>query len=173
MSDKKTKRQGAFIRAETSQDSAAIDSLIAACFGETRHQRSVRHFRLCQPVSSLCFVIEDDGRLIGSIRYWPIMIAHKVQLLLGPLAVHPDYKGQGYGKALVEHSLAMTGEMSYDFILISGEPDYYPRFGFEPVKQDCFMWPGYIETERLQIKWLSDNNDNCEQGAALAILPIS
>lgn len=157
------------IRAQNVSDLPAIEDLMAEAFGAGRHHRSVRHLRLCAPVDELCFVIEIENQLVGSIRYWPIMVAQKTQLLLGPLAIHPDYKGQGYGKKLVSHSLEVAEHLSYDFVLISGEPDYYPRFGFEPVLPGTFLWPGFLETERLQIKWFGQAHHS---SAAQAILPI-
>ena len=172
MSVKIERRVDAAIRPQTVQDEAAISDLMAACFGERRYQRSVRHLRHCAPEAGLCFVIEKDGVVVGSIRYWPISVAGSTQLLLGPLAIAPAFKGQGYGKALVAHSIEVAATMSYDFILISGEPDYYPRFGFEPTQEGQFIWPGFIERERLQIKWISLPIPAIQTGFSLAILPM-
>lgn len=163
---------GIAIRQETSQDKAAIDSIIAAAFGVGRFARSVRHLRLSPHELSLSFVITLQEEVIGSIRYWPIMVGGKRQLLLGPLAVLPEHSGKGFGKTLVAHSLTVAETLPYEFILISGEPDYYPRFGFVPACQDAFLWPGFIEPERLQIKWLSDEAKAKQPGTAQAILPI-
>jgi len=33
---------------------------------------------------------------------------------------------------------------------VSGEVDYYPRFGFVPAAPYGLDWPGFIEPERLQ-----------------------
>ena len=153
-------------------DEEAIQRLMAACFGTARHGRTVRHLRLCPPVEALSFVLEKDGYLVGSIRYWPIAVGGKTQLLLGPLAVDPSYKGRGFGKALLAHSLAVAERLDYDFILISGEPDYYPRFGFEPVGQGQFIWPGFVEPERLQVKWLGGAGKDIIGSGPHAILPI-
>ena len=172
MSVKSDLMVNAAIRLQTHQDEAAIAQLMAACFGKGRHHRSVRHLRLCPPVKALCFVIEKDGVVVGSIRYWPISVAGKTQLLLGPLAVDPAYKGQGYGKALVAHSIAAADSLLYDYILISGEPDYYPRFGFEPTRDGQFLWPGFLERERLQIKWLTKPLASIQMSLSLAILPM-
>ena len=161
---------GASIRSETSGDAKAVDALIEAAFGAAHALRTVRHLRLCSPEAALCFVCEYDGLVIGSIRYWPIQVAGRRQLLLGPLAVDPTHKGAGYGKALVSHSLEQAASLGYDYVLISGEADYYPRFGFEPADSAIFLWPGFIEPERLQIKWLHDNKVSLQKPQA--ILPI-
>lgn len=160
------------LRPATGGDNEAISRLMAVCFGAGRFARTVRHLRLCAPVQALSFVVETDGELVGSIRYWPIAVGGTTQLLLGPLAVHPDYKGRGFGKSLVSHSLTVAESLPYDFIMISGEPDYYPRFGFEPVAIGQFIWPGFIEPERLQVKWLGDGKKQIIGTGAHAILPI-
>lgn len=164
--------EGAIMRPASVSDNDAIMRLMAVCFGEGRFGRTVRHLRLCQPVEALSFVVEKDGELAGSIRYWPIAVGGRTQLLLGPLAVHPAYKGRGFGKALLAHSLAVAESIAYDFILISGEPDYYPRFGFEPVAKGQFLWPGFVEPERLQVKWLGNGAQEIIGTGAHAILPI-
>ena len=162
------------LRLERAKDKTAIDTLMAVAFGKPRHSRSVRHLRLCAPVAGLCFVIEHNGLLVGSIRYWPILVAGKKQLLLGPLAVDPEFAGRGYGKALVSHSLDIASQLDYDFALISGEADYYPRFGFVPASFKQFLWPGFIEPERLQIKWFHASDDKAVKPTNIsAILPIT
>lgn len=171
MSDNLALAKGAELRPELPSDSQAIDALMAACFGDERHARSVRHLRLCAPFQPLCFVAIFNDIVIGSIRYWPILVKGKRQLLLGPLAVDPHFKGQGFGKALVAHSLGEAEQHDFDFIFISGEPDYYPRFGFEPVREGQFIWPGFLEPERLQIKRLGASSRNMGISSQ-AILPI-
>ena len=142
------------LRLQTPEDEAAIEGLMAAAFGEARHQRSVWNLRLGAPAANLCFVQSHGDTLIGSLRYWPIMVGGMRGLLLGPLAVSPDFKGQGFGKELVSHSLEQAEYAGYPFVIVSGEPDYYPQFGFEKASLSEFLWPGFIEDERLQIKWL-------------------
>ena len=171
MTDKSGRSLANTIRLETPKDTAAIEQLMAVAFGEARHNRSVRHLRLCHPVADLCFVMKLDDEVVGSIRYWPIMVAGKKQLLLGPLAIDPRHKGRGFGKALVSHSLEVASRLNYDFTLISGEPDYYPRFGFVSASLDAFLWPGFIEAERLQIKWFG--KDKPRLLTKQAILPIT
>lgn len=158
------------LRLQTPEDEAAIEGLMAAAFGEGRHQRSVWNLRLGAPAANLCFVQKVDDRLIGSLRYWPIMMGGMKGLLLGPLAVSPDYKGRGFGKNLVTHSLEQAKNAGYPFVLVSGEPDYYPQFGFEKVSVSEFLWPGFIEPERLHIKWLVPEAKTQAPGVK-AILP--
>lgn len=160
------------LRLQTPEDEAAIETLMAATFGDARHQRSVWNLRLGAPVANLCFVQSYEDKIIGSLRYWPIMVGGMRGLLLGPLAVSPEFKGRGFGKELVSHSLDQAKHAGYPFVLVSGEPDYYPQFGFEKASTSSFLWPGFIEAERLQIKWLKPEAKANAPGIK-AILPYS
>ena len=71
-------------------------------------------------------------------------------LLLGPLAVRPRLRGRGYGRQLIEESLRRAAAGPWRLILVSGEVDYYPKFGFVPAAPYGIEWPGFIEPERLQ-----------------------
>lgn len=158
------------IRRQTPQDSSAIEDLMAEAFGPSRLSRTVWHLRQGDAVPELCFVQEEEGVIIGSLRFWPILLGGKTALLLGPLAIAKDYKGKGFGKALVAHAIACASQMSYHAILVSGEPDYYPQFGFMPASPSEFLWPGFIEEERLQILWLAEEATPLMPGVK-AILP--
>jgi putative acetyltransferase len=70
--------------------------------------------------------------------------------LLGPLAVLPSLRGKGCGKALVEDGLRRAIGGPWPLVLVSGEADYYPKFGFVPARDYDLQWPGFIESERLQ-----------------------
>jgi len=158
------------IRQQIPQDDSAIDALMAEAFGPSRHARTVWHLRQGDAVPELCFVQEDAGAIIGSLRFWPILLGGKSALLLGPLAIAKDYKGKGFGKALVAHAIARASQMAYHSILVSGEPDYYPQFGFISASTSEFLWPGFIEEERLQILWLAEDAAPLMPGVK-AILP--
>jgi putative acetyltransferase len=54
---------------------------------------------------------------------------------LAPLAVLPDYQGQGIGSLLVQHSLKECARLGFKAVVVLGSPKYYPRFGFIPAKE--------------------------------------
>lgn len=54
---------------------------------------------------------------------------------LAPLAVHPDFQKQGIGTRLSREGLARCAALGYDFAVVLGHPDYYPRFGFQKASQ--------------------------------------
>ena len=53
---------------------------------------------------------------------------------------------------------------NWPLVLVSGEPEYYPKFGFEPALPYQLDWPGFIEPERLQILEL-------QAGALASLVP--
>ena len=151
------------ISVQTDQDLAAIEALMAEAFGPARHQRSVWALRPGPPVESLCLVLREAGVPVGSLRFWEVMLGAQVILLLGPLAVRPELQGRGFGRALIDAALARAKEGPWPLVLVSGEVDYYPRFGFVPAAPYGIDWPGFIEPERLQFFEL--------KAGALAALP--
>ena len=151
------------ITRQIASDSDAIDTLMAEAFGPRRHERSVWHLRPGLPVPELCLVIRDGDMPVGSLRYWEVRLGDDVILLLGPLAVRPGQRGLGYGKRLIDESLRRAAEGPWKLILVSGEVDYYPKFGFVPAAPYDLVWPGFIEPERLQFYELA--------AGALAALP--
>ena len=151
------------ISLQTDQDGAAIEALMADSFGPRRHERSVWDLRPGPPVASLCFVIREGGMTVGSLRFWEVMLGSWTILLLGPLAVRPQLRGRGFGQALITTALKRAAEGDWPLVLVSGEIDYYPRFGFVPAAPYGIDWPGFIEPERLQFYEL--------RAGALADLP--
>ncbi len=49
----------------------------------------------------------------------------------GPLCVSPEWQGCGVGSLLLEETLVLVKEAGYEGIVIFGEPEYYPRHGFQ------------------------------------------
>src|SRR5258705_348113 len=77
---------------EARPHAAAIEALLDRGFGTDRRRKRSYAFRRGVPrAEGLCLVALVDGKLAGSIRYWPIAIGEERQppLLLRPLAVDP------------------------------------------------------------------------------------
>jgi putative acetyltransferase len=74
-----------------------------------------------------------DGRIIGHIA-----ISHAVAAdgspgwyALGPVSVLPEYQGRGIGSALINQALRQIEELGASGCILTGDPNYYVRFGFE------------------------------------------
>ena len=148
------------IRGYLPRDAVAVNRLIEEAFGSAHHKRSVWNLRKAKPIIRLGLIAEDmnivsfdsdgqNGRIVGSLQFWPIRIADYPSLLLGPLAVKEHLRGLGVGRLLIEESLKKIQKNNWHFCIVSGEPDYYPKFGFKPIPKNL-IWPGPIERQRLQ-----------------------
>ena len=68
-------------------------------------------------------------------------------LFFGPIGVLPDYQGLEYGATLIYESLKLAKEKGYPFVVITGNPEYYHRFGFLSAKHYDIHYNEYSEEE--------------------------
>lgn len=82
---------------------------------------------------TLSMVAIVDGALVGQITFSPATIddGSLPWFALGPVSVTPSHQGKGIGASLIEHGLAKIGELGALGCILTGNPDYYRRFGFE------------------------------------------
>jgi predicted N-acetyltransferase YhbS len=130
---------------EARPHAAAIEALLDRGFGTDRRRKRSYVFRRGVPrAEGLCLVALVDGKLAGSIRYWPIAIGEDRQpaLLLGPLAVDPDQRNLGIGTRLMQESLIRAAALDHRVVLLVGDPGFYERFGFTPAIGRGIVMPG-------------------------------
>ena len=84
---------------ETPRDWWEVEALFDLCFAPGREALSSYRLRDgVEPVAKLCLVARDDsGILAAAVRFWPVKVAERSALLLGPIAVHPTRQGEGLG----------------------------------------------------------------------------
>lgn len=137
---------------ERLRDADAIEEMTAAAFGPERHHKTVYRLREdVPPLKELCFVcIDQKNRLVASIRNWPILINETwPAIMLGPLAISPELRGLGYGKALMWHSMAQSRLQGHSRIILVGDPEYYNQFGFRRDLALNIQLPGWVEERRF------------------------
>lgn len=128
-------------------DAAAVEQLIATCFGPNRNKRTVYSFRDgIPPYPEFSFVARDDeGTVVATLRFWPVQLPDgRVVPLLGPLAVEQVLRGKGVGKALLRHGIDAVKSAGHDGILIIGDPAYYNAFGFDVAAVAGMEMPGSV-----------------------------
>ncbi|MCA8927966.1 MAG: N-acetyltransferase [Alphaproteobacteria bacterium] len=136
--------------------SARIQDLLDRSFGPNRHAKTSYRFRDgVDEVASLARVALYEGRLIGSIQYWPMLLEGETVLLLGPLAVEPDWANRGIGRALVAASLAAAAAEDWRHVFLVGDFDYYRRFGFLPASNWGVSMPNE-QQHRLLARCIGD-----------------
>lgn len=122
-----------------------IENLLDEAFGPGRLGKSSYRLRHgVAPVAGLGLVAVDRARLVGTIRYWPVAIGGREApaLLLGPLAVATDRRGEGIGDALMRRSLELARSVGPGVVCLVGDLEYYARFGFEPGFRHGIGMPG-------------------------------
>jgi predicted N-acetyltransferase YhbS len=139
------------IRHERVSDIAARESLLDNAFGDTRYRKSSERLREGRlPADGLAFIAADGKRIVGTARMWDISCGNGAPvLLLGPVAVADDCRGQGIGTALVLKAVASTRRLGYRAIVLVGDAPYYGRFGFANEKTGALWMPGPFERHRL------------------------
>lgn len=130
------------LRIERDSDEPAVEALLDAAFGAERKRKiSYRYRDGIERVADLCWVAEEAGRVVGTIRYWPIRLAEGPALLLGPVATDPSRRAIGIGRALVFETLARAADLGWKLVFLVGDENYYRRFGFARVPVTVVM-PG-------------------------------
>ncbi len=129
---------GVTIRSEQLTDYSAIAEIHAIAFaesegmGETVLVDILRHRPQFDPDLSL--VALEGDKVVGHVRLTPrrVMVGgfpHKA-VILSPLAVHPSHQRRGIGGQLIREAHRRAVAKGYDFVVLLGHPDYYPRFGY-------------------------------------------
>ena len=118
---------------ETNEDWWEVEALYDLVFAPGREALSSYRLRNgVSPLQDLCLVARDgEGILAGAIRFWPVKIGSVKALLLGPVAVHPTYQGEGLGGYLILDSLDRARDLGWQRVLLVGDAPYYGRFGLE------------------------------------------
>jgi len=143
-------------RLEQPSDSPSIEALYAALFAPDWVKRAAYVLREgVPPDSGLSFVATVDGRLAASVRMTPITIGQRPALILGPLVVAPEYKGQGAGKALVRTALEAARKAGHKVVILVGDLAYYGPLGFTFLGRDVVTLPAWVDPDRVLVAGLS------------------
>jgi predicted N-acetyltransferase YhbS len=139
------------IREERVTDVAAREALLDAAYGDCRFTKAsapLREGRIA--AKGLSLVAVERGQIVGTIRLWHVTAGPACPaLLLGPLAVHPDYRNRGIGAALTNRALTRARLGGYRAVLLVGDAAYYNRFGFTAEQTPALWMPGRFERDRL------------------------
>ncbi|MGM0694970.1 MAG: GNAT family N-acetyltransferase [Pseudomonadota bacterium] len=120
------------------------------------------------PGDFLGFVAMDKGRVVAGIFFSRLTFDTPVEaFLLSPVAVYPDYQGQGIGQRLIRFGLERLKERGVTRVFTYGDPAFYSRVGFTPVSEE--MAPAPFRLSQPE-GWLSQALDGHEL-TALAGVP--
>ena len=125
------------IRPEGRNDFAAIREIIRAAFsgkpyaaGDEAELVETLRVENALTVSMVC---EVDGTVVGQIAFSPAQTSDGTQnwYALGPVSVVPARQGKGIGAMLVHAGLQAIAELGANGCILTGDPAYYARFGFQ------------------------------------------
>ncbi len=129
---------GIVVRAETERDAVAVQLVNQAAFGGDQEVRLIRRLRDTDSVApGLSLVAEENGRVVGHLVLSKARLEREggetLEILaLGPMSVVPSHSHRGIGSRLVRAAIEEARRQGYPAIVVTGYPDYYRRFGFEP-----------------------------------------
>jgi predicted N-acetyltransferase YhbS len=95
-----------------------------------------------------------------------IRIGAAPALLLGPLAVHPDFGKRGAGRGLVRATLAAAKAAGHELVLLVGDEPYYGPLGFRRVDPRRVTLPGPVDPRRVLLAELTQGAFDKAQGLA-------
>jgi predicted N-acetyltransferase YhbS len=157
------------IRAERASDVPARETLLDACFGDDRHERTCQRLRDGRaPATGLALSAVRDGALVGTLRLWHVSAGGRDALMLGPLAVAAKARSLGVGAALMNAALMIAAARGHGAIILLGDAPYYARFGFDGAKTSRLELPGPFERARLLGLELADGALDGASGLILA-----
>lgn len=135
------KKNNCIIRLETKSDWNEVEILTRESFWNKYRPGCSEHYVLHQFrnrldfVKELDYVIEEDERIVAHIMYCKSEIMCDDGRIIsittfGPVSVLPECQGKGYGSELIRFTMKKALELGCGAIAITGNPDYYHRFGF-------------------------------------------
>lgn len=130
------------LRLEEEKDFKVVENLIREAFWNVYKPGCDEHFIMHQLrkdgafVSELDYVLEDKGEIVAHIVYAKGSLKKDNgevvdALIFGPVGVLPTKQKQGYGSYIITETLKIAQNLGYPCVLITGNPKYYHRFGFE------------------------------------------
>ena len=85
-------------------------------------------------VADLTLVAEANGRIVGHIAFSEVTLDGRAArgLGLGAGRRGADAQASGIGSLLITTALERAEQLGWQFVVLLGHADYYPRFGFAP-----------------------------------------
>jgi GNAT superfamily N-acetyltransferase len=111
------------------------------------------------PYRDRIWLAESEGRIIGSVA---IVRTSKVEAQLRWYLVHPDYRGRGLGKSLIQEALKFCKERKYNNVFLWTASELktasylYTQAGFRKTAEKSHnIWGKFISEERYDLNLLT------------------
>ena len=128
------------IRQEQASDHNAVYQIIKSAFSNVTHSDgsepelvvALRRSKAFVPDLSLVAICNEN--IVGHILFTEVTVNGKTELALAPLSVLPSYQRQGIDLALIAEGHRIARESGYDYSIVLGHPNYYPKAGYHPAR---------------------------------------
>ena len=128
-------------RLERKEDYRQVEALVRESFWNVYRPGCVEHYLLhllrghSDFVPELDIVMVEDGKIIGQNVFVKTVIraddGRNIPIMtMGPVCVANELKRQGYGKMLLDYSLAKAAEAGCGAMCFEGNIDFYGKSGF-------------------------------------------
>ena len=147
---------------ESENDKQEVEELLDLVFSPSRKNLSSYSLRKNVPkINILSFVAKNNkGSIVGVIRNWPIFIESRknLSLLMGPIAVHPTFQGEGLGSFLINYSIKESRKYGWKRAVLIGDIEYYKSFGFFQQNNNKIDFPSPTDPERILLLEIKKNS---------------
>ena len=143
------------VRKAIRSDMQSISDVVIVAFGDLQGTESSALIDdlladpSAQPLLSL--VATTKKNIVGQILFSKAIIKRSSRkasaAILAPLAVRPDFQGQGVGGHLINEGLKRMTAAGVDLVFVLGHPTCYPKYGFSTAGIKGFEAPYPIPPE--------------------------
>ena len=143
-------------RLERKEEYRQVEALVRESFWNVYRPGCVEHYLLhllrghSDFVPELDIVMLEDGKIIGQNVFVKTVIraddGRSIPIMtMGPVCVANELKRQGYGKMLLDYSLAKAAEAGCGALCFEGNIDFYGKSGFSLAENFGIRYHGLPE----------------------------
>lgn len=153
------------IRMERPEDYDAVYHIVKEAFESAEHsdgneQDLVVALRKSKSfIPELSLVAVEDKKIVGHILFTKAFVQGIEVLALAPLSVLPNYQNRGVGLSLIREGHNTAHKMGYEYSVVLGHSQYYPKSGYVPASQYGIKAPFEVEDESFMAICLSGSQN--------------
>jgi len=139
------------IRQENKNDYLDVFNVIEEAFINEKYSDHQEQFLVEKLRKSDAFIPElslvavYNNKIVGHILLTKIKIENNKtffnSLALAPVSVLPEFQNKGTGSKLIRKSHSLATNLGYKSIVILGQENYYPKFGYEKASKYNIVLP--------------------------------
>ena len=154
------------IRQEMESDHISVYALVKAAFVSAEHSDGNEQDLVAALRDSSAFVPElslvavEDGDIVGHILFTKAAVDGHTVLALAPLSVLPAYQRQGIGLALIAEGHRIAKGLGFDYSVVLGHAEYYPKAGYCPASRFGIRAPFDVPDENFMAIKLRPDAEN-------------